>query len=76
MRKEKRKGGKGEGEEEKGNCCCFFLNYKTSVRMRKRVTVITFSVCLSETDFEDGFILSLQTGIKALAGDCLNEALF
>ena len=33
--------------------------------MRERVAVVTFSVCLSETDFEDGFILSLQTGIKA-----------
>ena len=36
-----------------------------------RVTVVTFSVCLSvsvclsQTDFEDGFILSLQMGIKA-----------
>ena len=32
-----------------------------------RVTVVTFcvSVCLSLADFEDGFVLSLQTGIKA-----------
>ena len=33
--------------------------------MREKVTLVTFSVCLSQTDFEDGFALSLQTGIKA-----------
>ena len=36
-----------------------------SAHARARVTVVTFSVCLSQTDFEDGFILSLRTGIKA-----------
>ena len=40
-----------------------------------RVTAVIFSVCLSETDFEDGFVLSHQS----MAGDCLkvlNETLF
>ena len=38
--------------------------------MRDRFRVVTFSV--SETDFEDGFVLSLQTGINAL----FNEEFF
>ena len=51
--------------------------------MRERVTVtftvVTLSVCLSQTDFEDGIVLSLQTGIKAwqvTVSRFLNKALF
>ena len=51
-------GGKIKSEENEPSVC-----------MRERVTVVPFSVCLSvcpsETDFEDGFVLSLQTDIKA-----------
>ena len=38
--------------------------------MCKRVTVVTFSVsvCLSQIDYEDGFILSLQMGICMSGG--------
>ena len=46
--------------------------------MHERVTIVTYSVCLSQTDFEDGFVLS-PNGHKSTAGDCfkvLNEALF
>ena len=57
---------------------CFNLkDYSVSYRIRSvcvvfnpqracvRVIVVTFSVCLSQTDFEDGFVLSLQMGRQA-----------
>ena len=38
---------------------------RACVRVKVVTCSVCLSVCLSQTDFEDGFILSLQMGIKA-----------